>query len=116
MPAIPSQAEICMRYGVEPQPPMVHDHLGIALATLQTQPINGLRLPALSGSSGWFIFGGLEAGNEADFYSPLCVAHIHKYCDIVVPYLYLPAGWRFQIDLNGYEDVWYDLSLMSLKD
>ena len=42
MPAVPSQAEICMRYGVEPQLPMVHDHLGIALATLQTQPISGL--------------------------------------------------------------------------
>ena len=116
MGILPSQADVCKRYGVEPQAPLVHDRLGIGLATLQTQPINGLRIPAVSGISGWFIFGGLKAGNEADFYSPLCIEHIHKYCEIVVPYLCLPAGWRFQIDLNGYEDVWYQPSLLSLKD
>ena len=116
MRILPSQADICKRYGVEPQPPIGQDRLGIALATLQNQPINGLRVPALSGSSGWFIFGGSEAGSEADFYSPLCTTHICEYCDIVAPYLCLPAGWRFQIDSNGYEDVWYDPTLMSSID
>ena len=38
----PSQTDVCKRYGMEPQAPLAYDRLGIALATLQTQPINGL--------------------------------------------------------------------------
>ena len=47
-----------------------------------------------------------------DFYSPLCLSHLEEYCPIVIPYLCLPAGWAFQIDSAGYEDVWFDESLL----
>ncbi len=82
------------------------------MSSLGLNPINGMRIPALSGSSGWFVYGGTEVGTDDEFYSPLCVRHIAKHCEIAIPYLCLPPGWRFQIDSNGYEDVWYDESLL----
>ena len=109
---LPAQADVCERLGVTPQAPLHHDRLGIAFSSLQLAPINGMRIPALPGSSGWYIFGGNEASDRDDFYSPLCVRHVRRHCEIVVPYLFLPAGWRFQIDSDGYEDVWYDDSLV----
>lgn len=90
-----------------------HDRLGIALDTLDLVPINGLRIPALSGSSGWFIYGGKYPSDDPRFYQPLCVTHLGKHCAIAIPYLLLPAGWRFQIDSNGYEDVWHDDTLLT---
>ena len=110
-----TQAAVCKRFGVVPQLVQGHDRLGIALATLDLLPINGLRIPALSGATGWYIFGGDQHEDADDFYSPLCVKHLKKYCKISIPYLCLPAGWRFQIDWNGYEDVWYDKTLLKPK-
>lgn len=83
------------------------------MATLRLQPINGLRVLALSGSSGWFIFGGDEASEDEGFYSSLRVGHLKKHCPIAIPYLCLPAGWRFRIDADGYEDVWFDEQLLA---
>lgn len=108
MNVLPSQAEVCKRYEVQPQ--VAQGKLGIALDTLEQMPINGMRIE-LSGTCGWFIWGGAEPSDDADFYSPLCVKHIRKHCEITIPYLCLPAGWRFQIDHDGYEDVWHDETL-----
>lgn len=116
MNILPSQADVCGRFKVQPILPLDHDRLGIAMSTLHLNLINGMRIPALSGLSGWFIFGGSDASEAEDFYSPLCVRHIAKHCDLAVPYLCLPPGWRFQIDSNGYEDVWYDELLLRPRD
>lgn len=107
-----SQTEVCNRFDVTPQVPHHSDRLGIALHTIEQMPINGIRIPALSGTSGWFIYGGEEPSTDANFYSPLCMQHIQKHCEIAIPYLCLPAGWRFQLDLQGYEDVWFDETLL----
>src|SRR5262245_11901078 len=56
----PSQVAVCEKYGAQPQRFLRHDRLGISLATMNLVPINGLRIPALSGSSGWFIYGGVK--------------------------------------------------------
>ena len=109
----PEQAAVCKRYDVQPQIPLHHDRLGIAMSTLGLKPINGMRIPAFSGSSGWYIFGGEEPNANEDFYSPLCVRHVGRHCKNAVPYLCLPAGWRFQIDADEYEDVWYGERLLS---
>jgi hypothetical protein len=109
----PLQLAVCEKYHVRPQAVLRHDRLSIALDTLDLAPINGLRLPSLSGSSGWFIYGGENPSDDPHFYQPLCVTHLGQHCEIAVPYLFLPAGWRFQIDSHGYEDVWYDDSLMT---
>lgn len=116
MQLLPSQSEVCKRFGVAPMAPLQYDRLGIALETLHFAPINGLRIPALPGLSGWFIFGGAEPSEEDDFYAPLCVRHLREYCEIAIPYLCLPVGWRFQIDKDGYEDVWYDGLLLEQTD
>lgn len=97
-----SQVAVCEKFDVEPQLLLRHDRLGIALATMNLVPVNGMRIRATSGSSGWFIYGG-EPSDDPDFYQPLCVTHLWRYCEIAVPYLCLPAGWRFQIDAHGYE-------------
>jgi hypothetical protein len=110
---LPSQLLICEKYATQPQLVLHHDRLGIAIDTLGMSPINGLRIRALSGSSGWYLYGGDAPSDDPDFYQPLCVRHLSKHCEIAVPYLCLPAGWRFQIDTNGYEDVWYDENLIS---
>ena len=110
----PSQVEICERCRVKPVLPLGHDRFGIALETLRLNPINGLRVPALSGSSGWFIYGGDTPSSDPNFYSSLCVKRTRRHCECAVPYLCLPPGWRFQIDSNGYEDVWYDEALVRL--
>ena len=107
-----SQTDVCHRYHVEPQLFLRHDRLGIALATMTLTPINGLRVPAMSGSSGWFIYGGDQASDDVNFYQPICLTHIKKHCEIAIPFLCLPAGWRFQIAYDGYEDVWYDPLLL----
>ncbi len=89
--------------------------MGLAIATMTNSPINGMRILAMSGSSGWYVFGGQEASADPHFYSALCTTHLRKYCEIAIPYLCLPPGWRFQIDAHGYEDVWYDETLVKRK-
>ena len=106
----PLQLAVCEKHQVRPQ--AVY-RLGIALDSLELLPINGLRIPGLSGSCGWFIYGGANPSDDPHFYRPLCVTHLGKYCEIAVPYLFLPAGWRFQVDSYGHEDVWYDHSLLT---
>jgi hypothetical protein len=32
----------------------------------------------------------------------------------VLKYLALPVGWRFQIDGQDYEDIWFDGSLLNI--
>lgn len=107
-----SQLAICSKFGVAPQTFMRHEKMGLAIATMNQSPINGLRLPALSGSTGWYLYGGIEQLDDPHFYSPLCITHLQEHCDIAIPYLCLPSGWRFQIDADGYEDVWFDENLV----
>lgn len=106
-----SQLDVCERLGVKPCTLLSQDKIGLAISTMNTSPINGIRVPAMSGTSGWYIFGGEEASADPSFYSPICITHLRKYCEIAIPYLCLPPGWRFQIDSQGYEDVWYDETL-----
>jgi hypothetical protein len=83
-----SQLAVCEKYRTGPQLLLRHDRLGISIDTINNLvPVNGLRIPAMSGSSGWFIYGGDEAIDDPGFYQPLCVIHVGKYCEIAIPYL-----------------------------
>lgn len=104
------QEDVCSRFGAVAEPPTLGAKLGIALATIGTFPINGLRL-RLEGTCGWFIWGGGEASTDPDFYQPLHVAHVAQYLPSVEPYLSLPPGYRFQI-ADEHEDVWFDPALL----
>lgn len=70
-------------------------------------PINGIRIRPEHGTTGWYIWAGEEMSEAADFFEPLHVAHLEEWCPLVLPYLELPAGWRFQV-APGYEDIWFD--------
>jgi len=103
---------ICEWQGVEACPPERASKLGIALGTLGKESINGLRHIPEKGTNGWYLWCGTEMPTEDDAFSPLHVEHIENYLPQVKEYLVLPAGYRFLIDGNNYEDVWFDEALI----
>ena len=63
--------------------------------------------------SGWYLWrGGEIPQNDPGFFVPLHVEHLAETCPLALPYLALPAGWRFLI-APKYEDVWFDPTLIS---
>jgi hypothetical protein len=54
---------------------------------------------------------GQELSSAADFFQPVHVAHLNEILPAIIPYLGLPAGWRFQV-APGHEDVWFDRALL----
>lgn len=105
--------EICTRNGHAPLAPVEGSKLGIALGTLGQMPIHGLRIQVECNTNGWYLWCGQEPSKTDDFYSPLHVEHIDEYLPLVRKYLELPPGYRFIIDDAGYEDVWFDDSLLA---
>jgi hypothetical protein len=80
-----------------------------------TNPINGLRHPGHGNMVGWYLWSGGEIPqHDAEFFKPLHVEHLLEARPIVLKYLGLPPGWWFQIDDDGYEDLWYDKSLLEI--
>jgi len=79
-------------------------------------PINGLRHPKHGFIDGWYLWAGDEIPRTDDnFFKPLHVEHLIIQQPLVLRYLGLPAGWRFQIDNKGYEDIWFDGSLLNIE-
>jgi hypothetical protein len=100
------QRRICGAYGAAFDPPLPGSKVGIALQTLGRLPIHGVRLPPTETTCGWYLYAGEEWSDAADFYQPLCVEHLMKYCEAALPFLGLPPGWRFMTDGQGFVDVW----------
>lgn len=94
-----------------PQPPGPGTTIGIALGTRGNNPINGLRLQPQSGTNGRYLWCGNEMPMDDQAFSALHIEHIEEYLPQSAPYLALPPGYRFQIDTEGYEDVWFDPNL-----
>ncbi len=92
------QRRVCKAYGAEFTPPVAGSKVGIALQTMKRNPIHAVRLSATDTTCGWFIFAGDEWSDDPDFYQPLCVEHMAKYCEAALPFLALPPGWRFHTD------------------
>lgn len=108
------QKVICKRYGANftESPPNLK--VGISDNVKEgVQPIHGLRHREEGDTTGWYIWAG-EWSNEEDFFKPLHVMHLleDEYYHIVLQYLGLAPGWRFLIDNNGHEEVWYDSKLL----
>ena len=70
-------------------------------------PIYGVRRVRAGGTCGWCFWGG-DRSDADDFFSPVHVDHIDDIIPSVLPYLALAPGFKFIIDKNGYEDVWYE--------
>jgi len=99
---------------VDPRRPHPDETLGLALDTLRTMPLNGLRHPLADGASGWYVWGGENISESADFFSPIRVRHLSDYVPSVLPFLDLPPGFRFLTDTSGHQKVWFDGSLLDV--
>lgn len=108
-----SEQSVFERHGATPCMPPAGSKLGIALSTLGSLPIHGLRLNEENGTNGWYIWCGGEMSKDADFFSPLHIEHIEQYLPGISGYLALPPGYRFVTDDKGYEDVWFDPELLN---
>jgi hypothetical protein len=100
------QIEVCARFRSDVVPADPNLKVGIALATLTLLPLNAVRMNEENGTCGWYIYGG-EYSDNPEFYQPLHVAHLAKYCPQIIPYLALAPGWRVLL-APDYEDVWFD--------
>lgn len=110
-----AQRRICQAQNVEPEAPLASDKAGIALETVDQEPLNGLRHRPETGTSGWYIWGGTELSEAPDFFKPLHHHHIDEYCPPALPFLALPPGWRFLL-APGQLDVWFDPALLEDGD
>jgi hypothetical protein len=76
-------------------------------------PIHGLRHPAYSDTNGWIPMV-VSIRTLNDFFQTFHVEHVDEYLPQVEKYLSLPPGFRFLIDDNEYEDIWFDESLLKV--
>jgi hypothetical protein len=105
------QEEICKKYKSRISHPNIHGKIGIALESLGTMPITGVRKIQENGTEGWYIWGG-EYSDDPDFFKPVHLLHIEEIAPGLIKYLSLSPGFKFIIDNTGYEDVWYDEELL----
>jgi hypothetical protein len=105
------QLDVCAKYQVVPVDVAPTEKLGIARNVRTGElPINGLRLKPEGGTCGWYIWAGGEMSSDADFFVPLHAGHLPSWCELALPFLLLPPGWRFLVAGN-HVDVWFDAEL-----
>lgn len=114
MNLVAAQRAICAKFSAPYEAIDLEFKVGAA-ANLSAgrQPLNGLRHPPEGDTTGWYLWAGEELSQADDFFRPLCARHLKAVCPQVLPYLGLPPGWRFLI-ADGYEDVWFDETLLAL--
>lgn len=107
-----AQVAICAKFSAIPHPPHQDMKVGISKNVRDgALPLNGLRHAPNGDAAGWYIWAGDELSQEEDFFVPLHIEHLETWCPQVIPYLALPAGWRFLL-APDYEDVWFDASII----
>jgi hypothetical protein len=101
------QEGICHRFGATAMECPNDSKVGISRTVQEGKlPLNGVRVSAQSDTTGWYIWAG-DWSDDPDFFVPLHVEHLPRWCPLVIPYLLLPPGWHFQLAPN-HEDVWFD--------
>jgi hypothetical protein len=110
------QKDICKRLNVLWTP--VDRNLMIAINNslfTDTLPINGLRHPREESIDGWYIWSGGEIPqDQVDFFDAIHAEHLLEKRPSILKYLGLPDGYRFQIDNNGHEDIWFDKAILDI--
>ena len=76
------------------------------------EPINGLRYFPEGNTNGWYIYAGETLPPDKEFFKPIHFEHLTNWYTPAIKYLGLPPGWRFLITASGYEDVWFDPTLL----
>ena len=108
------QRALCARAGTIFAPIDWTLNVGISRDFYQeTVPINGLRHPSENGTCGWYLWlGGDLPTNDPEFFQPVHAYHLIKEKPQILNYLGLPPGFRFLIDNQNYEEVWFDEKLL----
>jgi hypothetical protein len=104
--------ELCDRFNVVSAEPESGSFVGIAIQTLSERPIHGLRHNVEGTSNGWYFWCG-DWSDADDFFQPLHLEHLADRLPRVQKFLTLPPGFRFLVDDEGYEDIWFDESLLN---
>ncbi len=109
------QKVICRKYNVPfyASPNQLKIGVSINVKDKQLFPIHGLRLHPENDTTGWYIWVGEVFSEKADFFIPLHVEHLREWRPEILSFLGLPPGYRFLIGENGYEDVWFDETLIN---
>ncbi len=84
------QRRICSTRGCDFVPVTGDDKVGLALSTVGTEPINGLRHPVVGDTTGWYIWCGDRLSDSAEFFQPTCVDHLIEKLPGVTDFLALP--------------------------
>lgn len=108
------QRNLCKKNNTSYCPALEGTKLGVTLNIRENIiPINGLRHPPEENTNGWYIWCGEYFSDDPNFFKPVHIEHIIKWCPQIQKFLALPPGWRFLITDN-YEDVWFDESLLDI--
>jgi hypothetical protein len=101
-----AQKKICQKYRVSYHPLDFGLKLGVSDDFFSSKmPLNGLRHPPEGDTCGWYLWAGEDISTAADYFKPMHVFHLVNRRQGIIPYLALPAGWRFLV-ADNYEDVW----------
>jgi hypothetical protein len=109
---IEKQKEICAKYNSKWKPISKNLNIGVS-ENLNLETLNGLRNKTESGKVCWFIWSG-EYSTDDNFFKPICAEHLLQKKPKLIDYLGLDEGFRFLINENGYEDVWFDEKLLEI--
>jgi hypothetical protein len=107
-----AQKKICDQYGSSFLPPNTDGKIGIAINNLGAMPITGVRKKLENGTEGWYIWSG-DYSDKDDFFKAIHVSHIEAILPDAMKYLALEPGYKFIFDDQGYEDVWFDETLLN---
>ena len=102
-----AQRAVCQRVNSEFVASDESKKVGLAIATMNQSPIYGARVFPTSDTTGWYIWAGPRS-EDPDFYQPVHAAHLKELCPVILKYLGLAPGYKFIVDHNGYEDVWFE--------
>ena len=99
---------------VDARRPQPNDALGLAMETLRTMPLNGMRYLADDGGSGWYIWGGEQLQQTADFFTPVQFRDLDTYVSNLQLFLDLPPVFLFETNNRGRQKVWFDGGLLDV--
>ena len=108
-----AQKATCARYGALFVPACASVNSGFAIQTEGKVPINALRHPVTTDTTGWYLWCGELYSNESNFFEPVHTGHIYEKYQEIGHLLGLPPGYRFLV-AGDYLDVWFDPNLLAL--
>lgn len=109
--------DLCKAHSAEYSEPSWNQTIGVTENLFSgSQPINGLRMTPGEGLTGWFIYAGTSVPMGDHDYQPICAEHLVERKVSYLKFLALPPGWRFLVDDQGYEDVWFDKDVLKSVD